>query len=219
MQDALFALAINPLPASVRTSLLLDQAFCAKLGIAPKFGFPIGREKVADADSLHSALRAAVAGEKSAMLSLRGGRKRVKLARQRGGKATLVLGKEAFSFLDADLLASDRRTRMAALKRVFGTKPLLAEEEEYWRAIAEERALTDREYVELMTALSATPEAVRNKLQNPQNLDVDKLIPDQPRYYHRLLAPVGNGTSSTHSSATSLRQGVDSCWNAIPRTR
>jgi len=195
LKDALSALVIAPLPTSVRTSLLLDQAFSAKLGIVPKFWFPLGRERDIDADSLHSALRAAVAGKKSAMLALRGGRERAKLGRQRGGKATLVLKKEGFSFSDADLLASDRRTRVRAVKRVLGAKPLLVEEEEKWKAVAEERALTDREYVELMTALGATPEAVRNELQKPQNLDVGKLIPDQPSYYQQLIGPLGDATS------------------------
>jgi len=195
LQKALYTLVINPLPTSVRTSLLLDQSFCAKLGIVPKFWFPLGGERAAEADSFHNALRTAVHGGKSAMLTLRGGRERVKLGRQRGGKATLELKRERFSFSDADLMASRRKTRMAAVKRVFGIKPLLVEEEDRWERIAEERALTDREFVELMTALGATPEAVRNELQKPQNLDVDRLIPNEPRYYQRLVAPLGNATS------------------------
>lgn len=196
IQGALAALVIDPLPESARNSLLLDPTFCARLGIVPKFWLPLGRDKVADAHSLHSALRMAIAGEKSTLLILRdGGDVRVKLERHRSGTATLVLKKERFSFSDADLLTSDRRKRMAAVRRVLSAKPLLAEEEETWKASAEERPFTDREYVDLMTALSSTPEGVRNELQKHQNLDVDNLIPNEPRYYERLVAPLGNATS------------------------
>ena len=71
--------------------------------------------------------------------------------------------KGGFSFPDADLLAADHKSRTRAVNRVFAARPLLAEEEEKWKAAADEGAFADREYVELMTALGGTPEAVRNE--------------------------------------------------------
>ena len=69
---------------------MLDESFCAKLGIVPKFWFPLRRDKAVDADSLHNALRNAVAGGKSAMLMLHGGgRERLKLGRKPRGHQTL----------------------------------------------------------------------------------------------------------------------------------
>jgi len=191
LRAALYGLVIDPLPDVVRNSLLLDPSFCDKLGIAPKFRISLGPKLAVETGSLYGALRAAVGGKKTAMLSLRGsGRNRVKLKRQTGGRVGLFLGKEGFSFSDADLLAEDRRTRTRAVARVFSAKPLSAEEEEAWRTIAKERALTDREYLDLMTALDATPEAVCNELLKPQNLDADKLVPDDPAYYRQLIAPI-----------------------------
>lgn len=196
LQEALFALVIDPLPESARTSLFSDQIFCTKLGIVPKWWLHLGRENTVDTDDLCTVLRTAVANKKSAILALRGGgRERVQLGLQRGGKATLTLKKERISFSDADILASDHSIRVRAIKRVFTAKPLLVEEEQKWRTVADKGVFTNREYVELMMALGATPEALRNELQEPRSLDVEKLIPDEPRYYQRLIAPLGDSTT------------------------
>ncbi len=196
-EQVLFGLLINPLPGAVRTCLLMDQAFCRDLGIKPKFWFPLAKDISVETRSLNNALRAATSGRNSARISLGGGKqRRVKLG-LRAGAATIELGKRGFSFSDADLLSAERPKRSRAFSRVFSQRPLLPDEEQVWRAIAKERALTDREYMELMTALNATPEAVGKELQKPRNLNSDDLMPDEPAYYHRLIAPLADsGTLS-----------------------
>ncbi len=62
-------------------------------------------------------------------------------------------------------------------------------EEERWSTIAKAGLLTDPEFVELMTALGATPEALREQLRKPKELGPDTLIPDDQAYYDRLIAP------------------------------
>jgi hypothetical protein len=190
--DLLVAMLINPLPAPARMDLLLDERFCADLGIKPKLFYPLGRDQSVETVSLHNALRAALAGRKSARLILKDGRNvRVKLAVQRGGKASFILKNEGFAFTHADLLSADHPKRLKALKRVFNAQPLLADEEASWLAIAAERPFTDREYDDVMTSLGATPEALVAELQKPQQLDSDNLMPDSPSYYEGLVAQLG----------------------------
>ena len=43
-----------------------------------------------------------------------------------------------------------------------------------------------------MTALAATPEALRAHLRTLGHLDVGTIMPDEPSYYDRLLAPLGD---------------------------
>ena len=108
-QDVAFALLINPLPASIRVRLLLDEAFRSKLGIKPQFWYPLKNGLFVEAGSLHDALRAAIAGRKTASITLKNGRRaRVKLAAA-GGKATLRPEKEGFAFTHADLLSTERQ--------------------------------------------------------------------------------------------------------------
>jgi len=187
--DVRFALLINPLPASARKILLLDEAFCNKLGIKPQFWYPLGGKLSVETVSLHDALRSAVSGRKTSVLRLNSGRRaHVKLGFQKGGKATLLYKQEGFAFANADLLSSQRRTRLQALKRVFGAQPLSDADEQRWRSIAESRPFTDREYDDLMTTLGATPEAFRSDLLKVEELSAASLMPDAPDYYERLVA-------------------------------
>lgn len=190
LRKLLFAEMTLALPPKVRQSLLADQAFSEKFGIRPRFSFLLGERQI-DTGSLHQALRAAVAGHKSALLTpAEGDRLRVKLGFRKGGQATIQFRRKGFAFNDADLLSRDSRTRSNALKRVFAAKPLVVDEEDGWKKITRQRPLTDWEYIELMTALSATPEALRTQLGMPGQLDVESMMPDEPQYYSRLVAPL-----------------------------
>jgi hypothetical protein len=167
VRQLLFAEMTSALPPEVRTSLLADRAFCEKFGIKPRFSFLVGGRPV-DIGSLHNALRAAIAGHKSALLTpANGDRFRVKLGFRKGGQATIQFQRRGFAFNDADLLSRDLRTRGNALKRAFATRPLLVGEEDRWKKIARQRPLTDWEYIELITALNATPEALHTRLALP----------------------------------------------------
>jgi hypothetical protein len=145
---------------------------------------------------LNNALRAAVCGRKSATLRLRDGRRvRAKVAARKGGQATIQLNKKVFAFSDADLLSPDKKRRTNALRRVFAARPLAAHEEDRWHVIAADRGFTDAEFLDLATRLEATPEAVRNHLAKPQNLDSEKLMPAFPDYYFRLVGRLERSTS------------------------
>jgi hypothetical protein len=185
----LFALILGSLPPKVRTSLLLDESVTAKFDFTPSFLLPLGDAGPVNTASLNTALRGAVAGRKTALL-VPGSDKpfRVRLALNKNGQATIQFKGKAFVFNDADLLSGDARVRSKALKRVFGAKPLTPAEEDKWRVISRKRAFTDHEFLLLMTALEATPEALRSRMQMPKPLDVGSILPDQIEYFDRLLA-------------------------------
>jgi hypothetical protein len=188
----ILALMTSPLPGSVRSLLVRDQAFSAAFDLQPKFALPLGPNYIVETSSLHDAQRKAVAGRKSAMLVLQDGRRvRARLSR-RGGTATIILGQEGFNFEDSDLLAAEKPRRLRALRRVLAAKPLSAEEEMQWHSVAKQRAFTDEEYVMLATDLSATPEAFARRFAQPRNIDSDALLPDEPIYFERLLAPLSD---------------------------
>jgi hypothetical protein len=191
LRRASFALILESLPARIRTILLLDEAFAAKFDFTPRFLLPLGDAGPVDAASLNNALRAAVARRKTALLvPEKGKRFRVQLSVDEGGQATIQFKGSRFVFNDADLLSSDAQVRSKALKRVFAAKPLTPAEEDNWRAIARERAFSDREFLSLMTALEATPEALHGRVQMPRPLDVGSILPDGAQYFDRLLAPL-----------------------------
>ena len=190
--EVLASFLINPLPTTVRMRLLLDEAFRERLGIKPQFFYPLKNNLSVAADDLHHALRAAIDGQKTATIALKDGRREcIQLGRQRGGKATFVLKKEGYTFTNADLLSADKRTRLKGLGRVFEGQPLAASEELKWHTLATARALTDREYDDLMTTLGQTPEGLTAELRKPQDLSADSLMPNTPAYFERLVAPLG----------------------------
>jgi hypothetical protein len=189
---ALFDEIMRPLPPSVRAQMLQDEAFCKRIGITPKFRFSLDNATSAEIGSLHDALRAAVAGRKTAML-VSGSRTRfqVKLGRGKSGEATIEFDGKGFRFDDADLLSTSLTTRQKALRRVLAVTPLMDSEEAYWKRAVKAEPLSDRAYFDLKTALSGTPESLWQELQRPQRLDVGSVMPDTPEYYRRLTAPLG----------------------------
>ncbi|RWB74595.1 MAG: hypothetical protein EOQ50_14880 [Mesorhizobium sp.] len=191
-REALTELLLNPLPLSVRMPLLLDEEFRAKLGLKPRFSYPLGKQLSVETGSLHDALRAAIRGRASAMITLSDGQRvRGGVSRLPDGKAGLVVKGERFSFSNADLLSGEREARIASLQRIFSAQPLSEKEERHWHKIAEDRALDDSEYDELMTTLGYTPEAFAAELQKPQSLSRETMLPDVPAYFDRLVAPLG----------------------------
>jgi hypothetical protein len=191
LRKKFFASLVNPLPPPIRATLLKDDTFIGTFGVTPKFGFRLDNERSVETKSLHKALRAAVSGEKSAKLALNG-RPQVhaRLGLQKGGSATIRFDKKAFSFVNADLLSVGRKMRMAAVERVLNNRPVTFANEDRWKAIAEKRALTELEFVELATDAEATPEALHERLPKANNLSSGDLMPDDPEYYYRLLAPL-----------------------------
>ena len=192
LRKGLFALILESLPAKVRTSMLFDESFAAKFDFTPRFLLRLGDAGPVDTASLNNALRAAIAGHKTALLvSERGKPFRVQVGSNKGGQATIQFKRNRFTFNNADFLSSDAQARSKALKRVFAAKPLTPAEEDNWRAIARERAFTDHEFLLLMTALEATPEALHRRVQMPRPLDVGSILPDEAQYFDRLLASPG----------------------------
>ncbi len=191
LQAVMAVQLISPLPKAVRDSLTADPAFCAKCFITPQYLFPLASDLSVKADSLHAALRTGISGRKTANLELADkSQVRIKLHLRRNGHVSLELKGRVFNFTDVDLLSTRRVPRLRALKRVLNAKPLLDFEQREWGVIANERPFTDHEHVTLMTALGATPEALTEVLSGPQTLDVKRLMPDDARYYERLLAPL-----------------------------
>jgi hypothetical protein len=190
LRRTLFTLILESLPPDVRTRLLMDEAFSETFDFAPKFSFSLGSDCRVDMGSLNKALRTAVAGRKSAMLSRDTGAPfRVKLGLHKKGQATIRFKGHNFVFEEADLLSTGLKTRTKALRRALAAHPLTAVEEDSWTKIARERAFTDREHFLLRTALEATPEALYRRLRVPRLLDVGSIMPDEPQYYDRLIAP------------------------------
>jgi hypothetical protein len=193
-RDMALSLIMDPIPAAVRGELVLDPDFCAKLNLNPKFWLTLDADHAAEVVSLHNALRAAIAGRKTATLLLRGGRRiRVKL-RRKADNATIIIGKKGFGFSNSDLLSAARKVRVNAFQRIVARQPLLPVEEEKWRGLVQKRALKDREFVDLMTDFAGTPEAFATDFQQPRNFAGDDLMSDSPKYYQRLTVALPGDT-------------------------
>jgi hypothetical protein len=214
----LFRLIVNPLPPPARGRLLLDKNFYAQFGIAPKSWFPLGKEAEVEIKTLHDALRAAVSKRKSATVELRNSQRvRVKLGLGKGGQAIVQLLQKKFAFSDADLLSRDKRTRVKALRRVFAQRPLDIPEQDRWYETASQRPLEDDEYDTLIMSLGATPEAVREAFREPQELNSEKLMPDQPNYYRRLVGGLAGSSLLRDYIKTELAKGREALFQRYPQ--
>jgi len=213
----MFGLVVNALPEAARGRIFFDEALCAKFGIAPEFWFPLGPETSVETKSLYGALRAAIAGRKSAMLKLRDGRRaRAKIGKRKGGQAVVQLKKSGFAFADADLLSSEKKARLSALRRAFDARPLTSSEEDQWQKAAARAAFADKEFIELMTGLESTPEAIRNQVSKPQNLDSENLMPSSPDYYFRLVGKLGESTTLTTYIGNELAAACKTLFDRHP---
>jgi hypothetical protein len=214
-RKSLVEVLVSSLPAQVRSRILLDESFSTKFGLDPTFLFPLSSDLAVQTDTLHRALRRAAAGERTAQLILQDGKRvRAKLGLTARGEATLLVQGEGFSFTDADILSPSVAKRSRALDRMFAARPLLPEEEVKWRSIAIQRDLTDREFLDLSTALTHTPENLRRELKKPGTLDVDTVMPDDPAYYSRLMAPLGSSKTLAEFAASELFAAYSSLLNS-----
>jgi hypothetical protein len=176
----------------------LAEPFCSKLQQKRQFWLPFDGDMAIETVSLNNALRAAASGRKWATLvGSEHQQIRAKLGFQADGQATVTLARKGFTFADADLLSGTRQKRLNALRRAFAARPLMQKEEDAWLAIGAARAFSDREYVELMTALGSTPEGLRDQFRKPEGLNVETLMPDEPAYYDRLIAPLSEASDFT----------------------
>ncbi len=160
------SLLVRSLPQDVRRALYADTQFCEEIGIETAATFALGKDVSVRSASLLDALAAAIDGRKSARLILADGKEeRAKLGVDKQTSAVIYLGAGAFKFDDADLLSSKPDRRRKALKRVLKERPLLGQEEERWRKVISARRLSKDEFVELMSALEATPETLSKNIQ------------------------------------------------------
>lgn len=195
-QAAASSILLSALPSQAREPMVKDHLFTTQLGVVPLFHVTIGRGYVVEAADLHTALRLAVDGAAAAVVKTReGSRLDMRLSVGKRGTVVLAHGEHLFSFADADLLATKKTVRLRALKRVFLERPLLAEEEAAWRRVASERPLEGLEYAELMSALTATPEAWRIRYSKPERFEGKDLLPKGRAYFERLVAPLGNAAT------------------------
>lgn len=233
LRAALAGFVLEPLPAAIRGELIRDQAFNAKLGISPKFWLPLTTSVAAESASLHNALRSAVNGQTSATLDLQDGRReQVKLRRLKGGTVSIGLQEMMCSFANVDSLASNQRTRRQAVRRVLAATPLMPSEEDTWLSLSHDRALTEREYIDFMSDLRDTPEALHTELRQPQELSGETLCPDDIRYFERLVGPrpisvdlnayIGSELAiaraefyKRHSAHALRRMGFSALWESL----
>lgn len=193
-RTALLAFILDAMPAEIKDPLIRDKVFTAKFRFKPGFSYKISDGLSVETTSLIDATRAAISGRKSAKVKITPEERKeqaIKLKKQKDNSVSLIFAKQkqAINIKDADVLLSSRKARIAALKRVFYSRPLREAEEVAWEEIAARRPFTNEEYIELMSDVAATPESLRRDLGEPQSLTIDSIVPQSRGYYERLLAP------------------------------
>ena len=177
------------MPEVVRKALYADTQFCTSVGIRTRSSVTLGKGPPVVSDSLINALRKAIAGHKGARILLANGKhERVKIAKKNKATVLIYRGGTAFQFDDVDVLVPGRDGRAKALERLFGERPLTSPEERHWHDVAR-LPLTHPQFVELMTALGATPESVSSVVSKTRQITVQSLMPLDSKYFYRLLAP------------------------------
>jgi hypothetical protein len=190
LQRVMGSLLVRSMPSEIRRALYADSKFCSDVGIRTAASSALGNDVSVQSASLLKAIRAAIDGRKAARLKLANGKEvRAKLSVSKGKRAIIHLDKHGYVFDDADLLATSRTRRHKALERALKTQPLLKDEDIRWRRLTSTRRLDKDEFVELMTSFERTPEALAAKVTATPQLTIEVLIPSDPKYYSRLLAP------------------------------
>lgn len=189
-RQAVAALSINALPDSVRGEIMRDKSFCNALDLTPKYLFSLSDDLSVDVDSLHASLREAAKGSKKSILTEKDGRAtEAVLNLTEDGRATLVAKGQGFVFANVHVFSKRRIDRVRALKKAFAERPLAPSEEEDWLALAHQRGLANDEYTELSSAFGMTVRGLTDDVRVASGLTVDMLMPDDPAYYSRLIAP------------------------------
>lgn len=189
-RQPVFVHLVNALPDVVRLNVMRDKEYCDTFGVRSKYWLPLSDELSVETDSLHKALREAVAGATSGTLSQRDGLPvQAALGLTEDGRATIVAKGQGFSFSNVRVFSKRRVDRVRALRMAFAACPLSPVEEEQWLTLAKERGFTDDEYADLSAAFGMTPDGLQREMQEAASLSIDLLMPDDPAYYARLIAP------------------------------
>lgn len=207
LQRTMASLLVSAFPTPIRAALYRDKQFCADVGITTTASMPLSANLSVQSESLFSALAAAVDGRKSTRIKLADGSQvRVTLGVEKNGSGTLRFGGRGFTFRDASLLSTKRTRRNKALARALESRPLLKGESEHWRKIADKRPFEREEFVELVSALEATPEAVFSSVQRAPSASVEDFLPRTRTYYDRLVAPLNDCLDLINFVSTSLKE-------------
>ena len=196
--------AVEFLPPRVRSSLLDDQEFVERWGLATIAGVTLGKDGPSfQRDRFYRSIREAIRapGREISIEDDKTVTWRI-TAQEKNERLSFGLenGEKNLSISDHSGLAENHSTRMAWFEKAAHEVNLEDAVFRDWKAIIDSRPLNDDEFVELTGELNLTPVYIyqesSNRLLATGASISTTLVPRERRYYDRLIGPCGSATDA-----------------------
>ena len=203
IRHILVKVAVEFLPPRVRSSLLDDQEFVERWGLATIAGVTLGKDGPSFQRnrfyrSIREAIRApgreiSINDDKTVTWRI------TAQERNEGLSFGLENGETTLSIPDHSGLAENYSTRMAWFNRAAREANLEGPEFRDWKARIDSKPLDDDEFTELTGELDLTPVSNYRNLQTgfaQESINIATLVPCERRYYDRLVGPLGSAVDT-----------------------
>jgi hypothetical protein len=182
-------------PPLLRGSVLQDSEFRGMMGLQMQANIRLNQWGVTfDRASLYSAVRVALAKDSEPRSITAGDKTEWLMSKDESGFLMVIAGDRTVPLPDFECLSPDRAVRLDWFERQaksFGIDDAAADK---WRAVLGTRTCDDEEVEELRTEFRLTPRWFADTLLQNTNsaaeeadLPIANLVPDEPRYYFRLV--------------------------------
>lgn len=206
---------INLFPSLVRAELLSDSELLEELGIATDATVSFGDRDVAFARSaLFKAIRSAFENIEEEFFLEDSSGNSWSLRNHPGERPSFFLSKGDERLLNDSFwpLCTDVDRRLSLLETEVKDRSLSKEDLERWRAVLSEPAISDDDVSDLLLDLDHSPSHIeallQQEFQGPSN-KVSTLVPDDIRYYERLVGKYCGSNNVDEYCKVELKQYFD----------
>lgn len=190
-------------PEAVRQSMLADPDFLKSFGLSMKTDGTIsfGNGPKFTSSLLFTAIRQAEKTDEPVLLRDKQDQQwSVAIASDVNGRKSpqLTQDEKTIDHLEGSLLLSDEKARKHAFDGMANDAAWPKKDRQHWNAIISERPLTDTEVGALHEDLENSPIRFVDRLSKALGVgetSIDLLVPDNRRYYERLVGEIGIATT------------------------
>lgn len=208
---------LKSFPESIRLAMVADPGFVAEIGLEGELSNTIsfGSGPTFRVSDLLSAVRKSDESEHHAMLldiDTQSWDVSIEVDDEGIAKAFIARENEVCEYSGAAFVLKDAEKRIQALDKASSEYGLPRKDQDSWRAILEQKVLSDREVSLLFQEFEATPVKFSQRLGMAIREGVSKiddLVPAQKRYYERIVGELGGSNSPSEHAKKGAQQATD----------
>lgn len=199
---------LDKLSTKLQSDVLNDTTTAKLWDIPTRRSMQLTPDLTVQSDSVFSIFRAAADGKRiPALVDEKNTKRKVKASIDRHGTGVLEVRKHRIRFLHVLLMSASPEARLSELERILGSLTIHASFQDELRRMAARNDYGVDEFLTIIKALSSSPEEFQMRLSEKasmRRIASSDLLPDDPRHWENLTAPIGASGTLTDFIANEL---------------